>query len=256
MTPKETEPEIQAQTDVSSGLTPEQSEMVVKNLKLVHHVLHKHGIHQQNPEYEDYVQEGTLGLILAAQRFDPTRGFSFATFACSYIYGNVRRYMRDYKNVIRIPRTAWDSLGRVKEHIRQSATFEELSELSGLSDSDIQFAFNALHPSSLNTTITNTQSSINNETRSSQLQDVIPDNTYNPEDIVCEEDNIQWAIEQVLKQLHSDLHKSIWEEFIYGAMYDKTPNQIDLAKKYKVSQAQVSRVLRNCLQNFLKALNN
>lgn len=252
---KDKEP-MQAQTDTSSGLTPEQSEMVLNNLNLVHHTLqHKLNIHRSNPEYDDYVQEGTMGLILAAQRFDPNKGFTFATYACSYIFGAVKRYMRDYKNIIRIPRSAWDSLGKVKEFMNQSSTSEELAELSGLSNTEIQFAFNALHPSSLNAMVINSKSNINTEDSLTQLQDIIPDNTYNPENIVCDEENIQWSIEQVLNKLDSDLHRAIWEEFIFGAIYNDIPNQIDLAHKYNVSQAQVSRVLHKCLQEFLKALN-
>jgi RNA polymerase sigma-B factor len=60
---------------------------------------------RRHPEWrEDIEQEGMLGLILAARRFDPSRGLKFSTFAHWYIVGLIKHFVRDFVPVVRGPR--------------------------------------------------------------------------------------------------------------------------------------------------------
>ncbi|MBK5244976.1 MAG: sigma-70 family RNA polymerase sigma factor [Eubacteriaceae bacterium] len=58
----------------------------------------------KNGEYEDIFQVACLGLLLAVDRFDPTRGYEFGTFATPTIVGEIKKYHRDKEQLIRIPR--------------------------------------------------------------------------------------------------------------------------------------------------------
>lgn len=59
----------------------------------------------RHPEWrEDIEQEGILGLILAARRFDPSRGLKFSTFAHWYIIGLIKHFVRDFVPAVRGPR--------------------------------------------------------------------------------------------------------------------------------------------------------
>jgi RNA polymerase sigma-B factor len=53
---------------------------------------------------EELVQVGFVGLVLAIQRFDPQRGTDFAAFAKPTVQGEIRRYFRDKRRWIRLPR--------------------------------------------------------------------------------------------------------------------------------------------------------
>jgi RNA polymerase sigma-B factor len=55
-------------------------------------------------DVEDLRQVGYLGLVLAVQRFDPERGTQFAAFARPTVQGEIRRYFRDKRRWIRLPR--------------------------------------------------------------------------------------------------------------------------------------------------------
>jgi RNA polymerase sigma-B factor len=53
---------------------------------------------------EDLVQVGSLGLVAAARRFDPSRGVPFPAFAAATVEGELRRHLRDRVATIRVPR--------------------------------------------------------------------------------------------------------------------------------------------------------
>jgi RNA polymerase sigma-B factor len=62
--------------------------------------------HYDNPavDFEDLMQVGYLGLVQAIKRFDPDRGFDFISFARPTVQGELRRYFRDKRRWIRLPR--------------------------------------------------------------------------------------------------------------------------------------------------------
>lgn len=63
-------------------LPKEKEHLVLDNLNMVHHILQKKlHIYLNNPSYEDYYQEGVIGLIISAIRFEEERGFKFSTYA-------------------------------------------------------------------------------------------------------------------------------------------------------------------------------
>lgn len=72
-------------------MTGAQQQMALENQNLVYYWLNRMGITKSNPLYEDFVQEGMLGLCMAAKTFDPQRG-AFSTFASSYIKGYIQNY--------------------------------------------------------------------------------------------------------------------------------------------------------------------
>jgi RNA polymerase sigma-B factor len=76
------------------GRSPETLDRVVRtNQRLLHHIL-KRFSYADEP-YEDLLQVANVGLIKAAQNFDPTRGVQFSTYATAYVDGEVRHHLRD-----------------------------------------------------------------------------------------------------------------------------------------------------------------
>jgi RNA polymerase sigma factor (sigma-70 family) len=84
-------------------MTADQEKLVVDNMPLVHFLVRKCARIAGN--YEDYVQAGCIGLILAAQRYDPGRGITFCTFASSYIRGAIHdQYSKFECSPLKLPR--------------------------------------------------------------------------------------------------------------------------------------------------------
>jgi RNA polymerase sigma-B factor len=76
---------------------------------------------------EDLIQVALLGLLKAVERFDPSRGLEFSTFATPTIVGELKRHFRDKGWAVRVPR-------RVQElHLRMGTVVNSLSQELGRS---------------------------------------------------------------------------------------------------------------------------
>jgi len=81
----------------------DRNNRVLSNLGLAK--LEAHRYSQKTPEsFEDLCQVAYLGLIKAAERFNPDLPYAFSSYACPMIRGEIRHYLRDKCSVVRIPK--------------------------------------------------------------------------------------------------------------------------------------------------------
>jgi RNA polymerase sigma-B factor len=97
--------------------------LIVEHLGLVRSLARRYA--DRGEPLDDLVQAGAIGLINAADRFDPARGVDFRSFAAPTILGEIRRHFRDRTWTMRVPRSLKDDWSRV------SATVEELTTEEG-----------------------------------------------------------------------------------------------------------------------------
>lgn len=83
---------------------------------LLHRFAHKY--HSERLPYEDAFQLAALGMWKAVQRFDPSRGISFITFAYPTIEGELKKHYRDHLELIRLPRPLRDLRHRMEAECR------------------------------------------------------------------------------------------------------------------------------------------
>jgi len=86
----------------SAELKELRGRLVVAHLNMVRHLAAK--LTNNRELREDLMQVGTIGLIKAIDRFEPERGFVFATYAIPTIFGEMQRSLRDTGWAVRVPR--------------------------------------------------------------------------------------------------------------------------------------------------------
>lgn len=93
----------------------------------------------------DLINEGNLGLIKAAQRFDETRGFKFISYAVWWIRQSILQALAEQSRIVRLPLNKIGSINKInkayatleQEHERAPSP-EEISELLDMSESDVK----------------------------------------------------------------------------------------------------------------------
>ena len=121
-----------------------ERKLVQANLRLVVSVARRFAA--SGLPFSDLVQEGNLGLLRAAQKYDPDRGYRFSTYATWWIRQAISRYIADHARTIRIPAHMVDTLsrlGRARRRMAQATgeepTLEQLACAIGfLSEHDLE----------------------------------------------------------------------------------------------------------------------
>ena len=85
-----------------------KTRIMESNLRLVVPIAKKY--HRQGTEFLDLIEEGNLGLMHAIDKFDPSKGYRFSTYASYWIEQSIRRAVEEQSKTIRIPPHAWEAL--------------------------------------------------------------------------------------------------------------------------------------------------
>ncbi len=123
--------------------TAERNRLIEEYLPLVHHVLGRLTIHLPSTlDREDLFEVGVLGLMHAAQTFNPSRGAAFKTHAFTLIRGAILDEIRKHDPIPRSRRDRVKQLGEVEakleDELGRAPTPEEMAEASGLTVEQVE----------------------------------------------------------------------------------------------------------------------
>ena len=191
--------------------------------------------------YDDLVQVASLGLVKAVERFDPSRGFAFTSFAVPTIVGELKRYFRDSSWALHVDRGAQERARRISEarqemtsragrppRVDELALYLEIGQEEVLDGLQVAEAYDAV---SLDAPIAGEDDDL-----SSRL------------DVLGRDDEQLDRVDEQTTLFAAARHLPKREREILFLRFSEDLTQSEIAARLGVSQMQVSRLLRRSLE--------
>jgi len=214
--------------------------MIQGNLRLVIRVASKYSKMTTRITMQDLIQEGNIGLIRAAEMFDPSRGYKFSTYAYWWIKQGIMRASQVQDRIIKLPSGAPDILRKIRTYTIEyreqhgiNPTVEQCAELVGMLPETIRtYLASSVDASSLDAKAKNKTDD------GSSIVDLIPGEEERPEDEVLLDTQIE-AVQSALKQLSPNAQKLL--ALRYGLNGHEYVSATSLAKQQGVSREAMRR---------------
>ena len=211
-----------------------RSKLVEGNMLLVASIIHKY--YNTSSQKEDLFQIGCIGLIKSIDKFKVELDLQFSTYAVPMIIGEIRRYLKDNKTILHLPRSIIDIISQIvycqdvlKSKLNRSSTIKEISNYLNKPEELISECINLMGDCQ------SLDSEIYNDNENSPI---------NLADKLVGEDNFddQSIFDIDLENFISELPET-WQKVI-NYRIEKGMTQKEISKEINLSQAQVSRIFQ------------
>ena len=242
--------EVELALRIRNGDTIALEKLVSANLRFVVSVAKQY--QNQGLTLGDLINEGNLGLIKAARRFDETRGFKFISYAVWWVRQSILQALADQSRIVRLPLNKVGNIGRVgqaaallEQRFEREPSPEEIAELLEIPISEVRNAqhSNARHLS-FDATITD-----NND--DAKFMDMFADESEPPPDDLMTKESIKKDIQRVLGTLPEKERDIL--KYYYGLDGMPARTLEDIADKIGLTRERVRQIKEKALRKLKKS---
>ncbi|MEZ5016354.1 MAG: RNA polymerase sigma factor RpoD/SigA [Flavipsychrobacter sp.] len=221
--------------------------MVKANLRFVVSVAKQY--QHQGLTLSDLINEGNLGLIKAAQRFDETKGFKFISYAVWWIRQSILQALAEQGRLVRLPQNKIGTYNKAnkafiafEQEFEREPSTEELAEILEMSETEVTniFTTNSRH-TSLDAPV--------HEAEDVAMGDLLPGGGDTDDDVM--KDSLRNEIQRILKTL------SVREAEILAAYFglegDNGPTVEEIGEKYDLTKERIRQIKERAIKRLQKA---
>lgn len=208
----------------------------------------------QGLSLSDLINEGNVGLMKAAKRFDETKGFKFISYAVWWIRQSILSAIVEYSRMVRLPLSKVSSYNKVNnaytsfvQQFEREPTHEELGELLDISAKEVATMLRG------GTKHLSMDAPISNEEGSSTMMDIIDLGDGASPDLKLMEESLKTEVKYGLSRL-SPREVEVLSSY-YGLNGSSTMNLEEIGELYGLTRERVRQIKERALRRLRKSIN-
>lgn len=242
--------EIELAAKIKKGDAVARERMINANLRLVVTIAHDYA--NLGLPVLDLISEGNIGLTIAVERFDPTKGAKLSTYAMWWIKQSIKRALANQSKIIRLPVHLVDKVAKVRrvssqmsDELGREPTDEELGEEIGIASEKVaRLKSFGIRPASLDAPL--------GDDESTEFGAVVGDEDAHSPFEMLRDKNLLGEVDGLLAELDEREKKIISKRF--GLNGGKPKTLEDVGKDFGVTRERIRQLQSIALAKLRRAL--